>query len=243
MPKSKNKRRNGKTSSKYMVEKRRLREVRRRWQSGQKIDLEQTRKDAKIIADWKARIDKPLGIDWLLQLKVNGGMTEAAIKGLVALDRWPTTMDRKDFDIPASALMMGFMALHCMEIENHDEVETVIREAAFMTFLCARLRCKGSPLPAANLQIVRLGLMAAQDCMQMLIDTDMSSMMKILETNSKQNCRAHPKEHDERVRQMLGPRYAEQIFAWEAADDRGGMLFELQPPKYQSAGIKSEGTK
>lgn len=242
MPKSKNKRKNGKSSSKYTTEKRRLRELRRRWQSGQQVDLEQTRKDAKIIADWKAKVDKPLGMDWLIALKVNGGMTEAAIKGLVALDRWPTTMDRKDFDIPASALMMGFMALHCMEIENHAEVETAIREAAFMTFLCARLRCKGRPLPEANLQCVRTGLIAAQDCMQMLVETDMSAMMKILKTNSKENCLAHPDEHDARVRMLLGPRYAEQVFGWEAADDQAGMVYELQPPEY-SAGVNKEDAK
>lgn len=243
MPKSKNRRKNGKSSAKFTTRRRLLREVLKRIQSGEDVSIEQIRKDAEVIADWQARQEKVLDIDWLITLKVNGGMTEAAIKGLVALDRWTTTMDRKDFDIVASALMMGFMALHSMEIENHDEVETVIREAAFMTFLCARLRCKGSPLPAANLQIVRLGLMAAQDCMQMLIDTDMSSMMKILETNSKQNCRAHPKEHDERVRQMLGPRYAEQIFAWEAADDQAGMVYELQLPKGTAADINHDEAK
>ena len=243
MPKSKNKRKNGKSSSKYTTEKRRLREVRRRWQSRQKIDLEQVRKDGRIIADWQAKHDQPMGIDWLIALKVNGGMTEAAIKGLVALDRWPTTMDRKDFDVPASALMMGFMALHYMEIENHEEVETSIREASFMTFLCARLRCKGRPLPEANLQCVRTGLIAAQDCMQMLVETDMSAMMKILKTNSKENCLAHPDEHDARVRMLLGPRYAEQVFGWEAADDQAGMVYELQLPKGTAADINHEEAK
>lgn len=228
MPKSKNRRKNGKTSSKYTAERRRIVAVRKRMASGQQVDLEQIRKDAAFMAAWQKKRAKPSDLDWLISLKVNGGMTEAAIKGLVALDRLPTTMDRKDFDIVASALMLGFMSLHCMAIENHDEVETAIREAAFMTFICARLRCKGSPLPTANLQIVRLGLMAAQDCMQMLCDTDMTSMQKILETNSKENCRAHPEEHDARVRLLLGPRYAEQVFGWEAADEKAGMTFELK---------------
>lgn len=231
MPKSKNKRKNGKISNKFTAERRRLRDVQKRIVSGKEFGIDQIRKDAKVIAAWHARKEKVLDIDWRLTLKVNGGLTEAAIKGLVALERWPTTMDRKDFDIVASALMMGFMALHSMEIENHDEVELAIREGAFMTFLCARLRCKGSPLPTANLQAVRLGLMAAQDCLQMICDTDMTAMRKILETNSKANCRAHPEEHDARVRQLLGPRYAEQVFSWEAADAAAGDCFELQQTK------------
>lgn len=231
MPKSKNKRKNGKVSNKFTSERRRLRDVQKRIISGKEFGIEQIRKDAKVIADWHARQEKVLDIDWLITFKVNGGMTEAAIKGLVALDRWSTTMDRNDFDIVASALMMGFMALHSMEIENHDEVEQAIREGAFMTFLCARLRCKGSPLPTANLQPVRLGLMAAQDCLQMLCDTDMTAMRKILETNSKMNCRAHPEEHDVRVRQLLGPRYAKQVFDWEEADAAAGRYFELQETK------------
>lgn len=231
MPKSKNKRKNGKTSSKFITRRRQLREVHERLVSGKPLDIEQIRKDAKVIADWHARQEKALDIDWLITLKVNGGMTEAAIKGLMALERWPTTMDRHDFDIVASALMMGFMALHSMEIENHSEVEQAIREGAFMTFLCARLRCKGSPLPEANLQAVWIGLMAAQDCLQMLCDTDMTAMRKILETNSKPNCRAHPEEHDARVRLLLGPRYSEQVFGWEAADAAAGNVFELQQTK------------
>lgn len=228
MPKSKNRRKNGKSSAKFTTRRRLLREVLKRIQSGEDVSIEQIRKDAEVIADWHARQEKVLDIDWLITLKVNGGMTEAAIKGLVALDRWPTTMDRHDFDIVASALMMGFMALHSMEIENHDEVEQAIREGAFMTFLCARLRCKGSPLPEANLQAVRIGLMAAQDCLQMLCDTDMTAMRKILETNSKENCRAHPDEHDARVRLLLGPRYADQVFGWEAADAAANECFALQ---------------
>lgn len=123
MPKSKNKRKNGKSSSKFTTRRRLLREVQKRIQSGEDVSIEQIRKDAKVIADWHARQEKVLDIDWLITLKVNGGMTEAAIKGLVALDRWPTTMDRHDFDIVASALMMGFMALHSMDIENFAEVE------------------------------------------------------------------------------------------------------------------------
>jgi len=92
-------------------------------------------------------------------------LLEAFTLSFFALERWPTTTDYSDFNQICSTLMLGALCHKCLGVAEQDLLED-IQHAAFMTVVCARLRNHRKPIPPANLEPVKHGLIVAQELME-----------------------------------------------------------------------------
>lgn len=221
MPKSKTKRRNGRPRKvgRFCTMARELGAIRKSCHAKGGITLDDLRREERAWLKYKGSVKKGLStLGWLLQLKADSGLLDGFINALSALNRWKTTEDIADFDVVGSSLMLGHLGLRYLELENRAEVEEAIRESAYMAFVCARLRARGSPLTDVNIETVRCGLIAAQDAMKLLCDDDMTALLAVIEENRKGEGNEYEARYKKRLRSLLGDRHFEQVMEWEKND-------------------------
>lgn len=150
---------------------------------------------------------------WLTVLVDDSELQEAFIRAAYALERWPTTTDRKDFNDVASNLMLGAMIHNALNVAEKEYL-TEIQFGAYMSALCSRMRFELKPIPDANLQAVRAALEIAQDLMRYACDNERATFLRVLKENDKDWLRDHPELIEVRERYLLG-RYYDTVKSWE----------------------------
>lgn len=169
----------------------------------------------------------------LLGFQEKDSLLEAFTLSFFALERWPTTTDYSDFNQISSTLMLGALCHKCLGVVEQDLLED-IQHAAFMTVVCARLRNHRKPIPPANLEPVKHGLIVAQDLMEYAYEHERQALINVLKHNTHETLDETPGLREAHERFILGKHY-EQVRQWELEDD--AFLGELQETgKFKNGG-------
>lgn len=233
MPKSKNKRKNGRPCGPWARAEKRLALVRRRCLGGAKVTYEDVKADARAILKLSDRYERGTeNLNYLLLAQDDDALLAGSIRIMYAIERLKTTMDQKDFSLVASQLMLGYMALRSLDIEEEAEAVDAVRTAAYMLVQCRRLRCRGQAIPDANLEPVRDGVEYAQKALKLLQEENPRAYMDNLKRNSPRAAKEDPADEELRSNALLG-RYAKLVEEQYADDERAGLL-NLIPVKEET---------
>ena len=77
-----------------------------------------------------------------------------------------------------------------------------------------RIRGLNQELPEANLNVISIGLTAAQDLIEYAFKEDPQALKEVLLKNDPLYTRAHPEENEARERFILGDKY-ELVRSWK----------------------------
>lgn len=156
-------------------------------------------------------------LGWLLGFQEKDSLLEAFTLSFFALERWPTTTDYSDFNQISSTLMLGALCHKCLGVVEQDLLED-IQHAAFMTVVCARLRNHRKPIPPANLEPVKHGLIVAQELMEYAYEHERQALINVLKHNTHETLDETPGLREAHERFILGRHY-ETVRGWELEDD------------------------
>ena len=87
-----------------------------------------------------------------------------------------------------------------------------------MTVVCARLRNHRKPIPPANLEPVKHGLIVAQDLMEYAYEHERQALINVLKHNTHETLDETPGLREAHERFILGRHY-ETVRGWELEDD------------------------
>lgn len=163
-------------------------------------------------------------LGWMLSFTDKGSLLDAFTLSFYSIERWATTTDFDDFNQVSSSLMLGALCHKAMGVQEQDLLED-IQHAAYMAVVCARLRNHKKPIPAANLEPVKHGLIVAQELMEYAYENDRQALINVLKHNTRYNVNGTPGLLEAHERFILGKHY-EQVRAWELED--GELLDGIQ---------------
>ena len=222
MPRSKTKRKNGKTAQGGM--KAQMRQAQRLGTAIKQGRVSQ--EEGKRLMDkllWRRRAHTEIGaynLTMLLNLQDDEKLLEAFTKAIVALDRQPTTTDRFDFRIVNTVLMFGFMCGRGVadQLEGWAEMRETLGFGLFRNFANLRLRLMKKPLPEVNLEPVRDAVILASDITRAVFEQgNRGVIMRAAEVSDSLWNLKHHKEWRELNDELLGT-HADQIMQWEETD-------------------------
>lgn len=151
--------------------------------------------------------------EWMAVLLDHEDLIEGFTRAHNSLKKLPSTTEVFDFNIICSSLMLGAMVHRRLGVEEASWL-TDIRRAAFGTVNAYRIRGLNQDLPEANLNMISIGLTAAQDLIEYAFKEDPQALKEVLLKNDPLYTRAHPEENEERERFILGDKY-ELVRSWK----------------------------
>lgn len=151
--------------------------------------------------------------EWMSVLLDHESLIEGFARAHASLKRIPETNDVFDFNVICSSLMLGAMVHMRLGIEEQSWL-TDIRRAAYGTILAYRLRWMKIEVPEANLNMISIGLTAAQDLIEYAFKEDPQALKEVLLKNDPLYTRAHQEENEARERFILGDKY-ELVKSWK----------------------------
>lgn len=175
--------------------------------------------DRTIAALEKSAADAAMGrrhYEWMSVMLDHEELIEGFVRAHQSLDRIPTTFKIFDFNILCSSLMLGAMVHMRLGIEEQSWI-TDIRRAAYGTIMAYRLRGMKQDVPEANLNMIGIGLTAAQELIEYAFKEDPQALKEVLLKNDPLYTRAHPEENEARERFILGDRY-DQVKSWKLTE-------------------------
>ena len=189
----------------------------RRFARNKFSSVEQANRDYRLLkkdAQRCAMANEPL--KWMIALTEYDHIQKGFLRSLAALDRWPTSTDPDDFNMVISSLMIGILIFRNAKIAERDVLRDM-QTAAFVCVQSVRLRNYGKPIPSANVEAVRNGLVVAQSVMEVAYEEDRQAFIDALVENSREYIAEHPGLAEEHYRMALGSNY-ERVCAWERED-------------------------
>ena len=151
--------------------------------------------------------------EWMSVLLDHEELIEGFTRAHNSLKRLPESTEVFDFNIVCSSLMLGAMVHMRLGVEEQSWL-TDIRRAAFGVVNAYRIRALNQELPEANLNMISIGLTAAQDLIEYAFKEDPQALREVLLKNDPLYTRAHPEENDARERFILGDKY-ELVQSWK----------------------------
>lgn len=210
MPKSKKPRKKGNYG--------REQAARRKWEAGNFKSVEDARATFRIVDEARRRRRGGCAqIGFMLNLANKERLIEDFTSAFFALDRWPTTRSFDDFNCVSSNLMLGLLCHKCLGVEEKSYVKE-IQHAAFIAVVCVRLRNRREPIPQANLDIVRHGLVLAQELLEYTYEHHRAELIHVLRHNDAVNVYHTKGLTEAHERFILGDRY-NTVKQWELVDD------------------------
>lgn len=210
MPKSKKPRKKGAHGREQIA--------RRKWEAGNFKSVEDARSTFRIIDEARRRRRGGRAqIGFMLNLANKERLIEDFTSAFFALERWPTTTSYDDFNRVSSSLMLGLLCHKCLGVEEKSYVKE-IQHAAFIAVVCVRLRNRRELIPQANLDIVRHGLVLAQELLEYTYEHHRTELIHVLRHNDKANVYHTAGLTEAHERFILGDRY-ETVKQWELEDD------------------------
>lgn len=151
--------------------------------------------------------------EWMSVLLDHEELIEGFTRAHNSLKKLPESNEVFDFNIVCSSLMLGAMVHLRLGVEEQSWL-TDIRRAAFGVVNAYRIRGLNQKLPEANLNVISIGLTAAQDLIEYAFKEDPQALKEVLLKNDPLYTRAHPEENDARERFILGDKY-ELVRSWK----------------------------
>ena len=158
---------------------------------------------------------------WMNDLADPDTLLSYFAQAFFALKRWRETEEIGDFNCVSQLLMIGAMLHKEMKVQEGSLLRD-IRNAAFLTICCVRLRNFDHEVPEANIEAVHSGLVTAHELAKFAAENpdQRNTLLNVIRQNLPDFVAARPGLREQRERFILGDKY-DIVQKWIREDPLG----------------------